>query len=116
MHYERLCNDISSINQSINAVAVLSGGKIIASNIREKAPESEVPNLVLRTEIMSSLAKTNQGLLGNLDFIMMSYRKMHGFLFPLQKDTLLVSIVPPYDQVELVEKVRNLIAKSQSER
>ncbi len=109
MEYNDLCNKIAGLSQNINAVAVLSEGRIIASSIREKAPEDEAAKLVLRTEIMSSIAKTNQDLLGQLDFVMFSYGKMHGFLFPMKNVTLLVSVVPPYDQGKLTSDVMALV-------
>ena len=34
---------------------------------------------------------------------------MHAFLFPVGKETLLVSIVPPYNQVELVTKMKRFV-------
>ena len=113
MNYNQLCKAAASLHGNIEVAIVLSGGKLVASYLKEGGPmpdEDEFGKMISQLETVIRTIKSNEDKFGELGFITIHYRYIDGLLFPINDhDTLVVGMVQPYDCDKVVGKVSALI-------
>jgi hypothetical protein len=112
--YSTLCKAVSELNSNAEVVLVLSGGKLAASHLKSGGPapdESEFRKVLSQLESVITTIRANEDKFGDLRFVSIHYRYVDGLFFPInQFDTLIVGIMPPYDD-SFVGKVSALVDK-----
>jgi hypothetical protein len=93
---------------------IVSKGTVLARHKGSEAiyvSEPEEKRIALQSEIIVSIAKTNERLFGDVGYVAINHRSNDAVLFGLGTNVLIVPIVRPYDLNKLVENVSDLLKK-----
>lgn len=112
--YSALCKQVSELHSNAEVVLVLSKGKLAASHMKSGGPapdEGEFRKMLSQLESVITTIKANEDKFGDLRFVAIHYRYVDGLFFPINNnDTLVVGIMPPYDD-SFVSQVSSLLDK-----
>ncbi|HEX7032655.1 MAG TPA: hypothetical protein VF172_06615 [Nitrososphaera sp.] len=115
MNYQDLCKAVSDLHDSVEVAMVLSEGKLAASHLKSGGPvpdEDEFRHMISQIEMIVQATKANEDKFGELGFIMIHYKHIDGFFFPLSdRDTLIVGVVQPYEHDALTGKILTLLVR-----
>ena len=113
-NYSALCKAVSELHASAEVVLVLSKGKLAASHMKSGGPapeEGEFRKMLSQLETVITTIKTNEDKFGELQFVAIHYKYVDGLFFPVNAvDTLIVGIMPPYDD-DFLGRVSALVEK-----
>ena len=91
---------------------MLSKGKLAASHLKSGGPapdEGEFRKMLSQLETVIATIKMNEDKFGELQFVAIHYKYVDGLFFPINiDDTLIVGIMPPYDN-DLLVRISTLI-------
>jgi|SRR5690606_184366 len=115
MNYRELCEAVSALHDNVEVAMVLSKGKLAASHLKSGGPvpdEDEFHHMISQIEMIVRATKANEDKFGELGFIVIHYKYIDGFFFPLSDhDTLIVGVVSPYDHDALTGKILTLLVR-----
>ena len=116
--YGALCKAVSELHGNAEVVLVLSKGKLAASHMKSGGPapdEGEFRKMLSQLESVIATIKANEDKFGDLRFVAIHYRYVDGLFFPIiDHDTLIVGIMPPYDD-KFVSQVSSLLEKEKGQ-
>jgi hypothetical protein len=115
MNYSELCKAVADLHGSIEVAIILSKGKLVASHLKLGGPapdEGEFRNMISQIEMIIRTSKINEDKFGEMGFIVIHYKYIDGFFFPINdNDTLIVGVIQPYDHDNLVNGILTLMSQ-----
>lgn len=113
MDYNQFCRGAAKSHEKINTVVVIARQGMAGAWAR---PGQYVPDpktlekLLLQVEILLGMARSNEGIYGEVGYVMVTHKKADFFFVPAgDQRILLVSVDRPYGHGDLEEKIRSLL-------
>jgi hypothetical protein len=110
--YDQLCAELAKVDDSIVAAFVLSK-KVEGMHVKLNVPkikDEDTQLLAQQTATILGIMRTNERLFGKVGFVLVHHEFVDGIFFPVDKNTtILVGLTQPYDQAQVVDKVRRKI-------
>ncbi len=107
--YNRFCEELVGLNESLVAAFVVSDG-IKGSHIRLDVPvlkEEDAGRISKQTGTVMDIVKSNEQLFGQLGYVLVHHEAVDGMFFPVDGSmTVLVGLVKPYDPDKIEQVVR----------
>ncbi len=113
MKYDQLCSELANLDDSIVASFVISKS-ILGIHVKLNVPKIKDEDTLLLAEQTSQVLKimrTNERPFGQVGFVLVHHEFVDGIFFPVNEDlTVLVGLVQPYEQAQVIQKVRTKLA------
>lgn len=107
--YNSFCKDLVGLDESLVAAFVVSNG-ICGSHIRLDVPvlkEEDADRLSKQTATVMDIVKSNEGMFGQLGFVLVHHESVDGMFFPVDgSTTVLIGLMRPYDTDQIEQKVK----------
>lgn len=113
MDYDRLCTEITELDESIVAAFVL-GKNVLGMHVKMNVPkikDEDARLLAEQTATVIGITRSNERLFGKVGFMLVHHEFVDGLFFPVdEKTTVLVGLVRPYDQEAIASEVQKKLA------